>query len=227
MHLYAFRFYRIVYEDNECLPAAEVLKKAVEIEQNQDTYNLLLNNCEHFANKCKTGKKECHQQGTLFEILAECSIPTVVSYVVTSFQSGRLEKSDMEKIMEFGAKFSPKLAIIVALIFETLFLGRDFCDTKAKLDEGKLTREEFCNVIVKRVFATLSSIFSHWIVFFWLPEIKWFALGSFLGGYVLPVLGTIAVGTVGDYLAKLGGAFLAEQIITPLFIEVLIKEKSQ
>lgn len=90
-----------------------------------------------------------------------------------------------------------------------LFLGHDCKEAKTKLDEGELTREEYCEIIVKRVCSALCSI-------------PGFAVGFIVGGMVLPVLGAFIGGAVGDYLGKEAGEKLGE-LLTPLFVEHLAK----
>ncbi|CAB4044357.1 Hypothetical predicted protein, partial [Paramuricea clavata] len=220
-------FYRIVYKDHECLSASEVLKKAkARVDKKEPTYSLFTNNCEHFANECKTGKKECRQFWTPIKILVKSATSSCLSFLVESLRStgSWIKESDIviEEALEFGAKFSPTFATISAIIIETLSLKLDYSDAKAKLKQGRLTREEFYEVIVKRVCAAFLSIWGNCIGFTY-GEIKWLALGNFLGGWVLPILGVFVAGAGGDYLAKLVGGILAEKVVTPLVVSSLDK----
>ena len=218
--LYPFRFYRIVYKDHECLPASKVLEKArARVDKKEPAYCLFTNNCEHFANECKTGKKKCYQKQTPIEILVKSATSTCLSSLVESLRSrgGWIKESDIEKGMEFGAKVSPTFATILASIIETRYLFHDYSDAKTKFDKGKLNREEFREVIVKRACAAFLSIWGNWIVFVY-GEIKLLRppRPTFLGGWVLPILGIILAGAASDYLVKeLAGlivALLAEYI---------------
>lgn len=52
------RLSRIVYTQGTCLPSEEAAQEAEKLIENPDRwgpYNLISNNCEHFATKCKTG----------------------------------------------------------------------------------------------------------------------------------------------------------------------------
>jgi hypothetical protein len=186
-------------------------------------YNPVTNNCEHFANECKTGEKECRQFWTPIEILVKSATSSCLSFLVESLRStgSWIKESDIviEETLEFGAKFSPAFATILAIIIETLSLKLDYSDAKAKLKQGKLTREEFVEVIVKRVCAALLSIGGNCIGFI-CGAIKWSALGTILGGCILPILGVFVAGAGGDYLAKLAGGILAEKVVTPLVVSL-------
>ena len=74
----SFRYHRVVYNENECDPACEVLRKAQE-RIGESEYCPFINNCEHFANECKTGKKECHQMWTPLEICGKSMTATLAS----------------------------------------------------------------------------------------------------------------------------------------------------
>ncbi|ELT99405.1 hypothetical protein CAPTEDRAFT_188520 [Capitella teleta] len=52
--------YRMDYDPRRCFVDADVIETARN-GVGQDQYNILLNNCEHFANFCKTGKALSHQ----------------------------------------------------------------------------------------------------------------------------------------------------------------------
>jgi hypothetical protein len=98
--------------------------------------------------------------------------------------------------------------------FECLFysyIGHDCKNAKTKLDEGKLSREEYCEVIVKRVCGAVCSI-------------PGFAVGFVLGGMILPVLGAFLGGALGGFLGKEAGGKLGE-ILTPMIIEHLSGEE--
>ncbi|KAH3736736.1 hypothetical protein DPMN_043309 [Dreissena polymorpha] len=58
------RLFRIQYPPGHCLPPETVAKNAEDLVANPTkwgNYDLLTNNCEHFASKCKTGKAESNQ----------------------------------------------------------------------------------------------------------------------------------------------------------------------
>lgn len=53
------QLYRVVYKDGECLPAAEVMrraKNAVKLQSSWPHYHIIKNNCESFATYLKTGE---------------------------------------------------------------------------------------------------------------------------------------------------------------------------
>ena len=117
-----FRFYRIVHE--KCDLASKVLKKAqARVDKKGSAYCPVTNNCEHFANECKTGKNECHQQWTPIEILGKSAISSVGSLTKVAKNSqfmssyikkilsvcAKLKKLNIEKLTkEYGGKFNPK-----------------------------------------------------------------------------------------------------------------------
>lgn len=114
-------------------------------------------------------------------------------------------------MVEYGANIGAGLSIFTAFIIEVVLLGHDCREAKTKFDEEKLTREEYCEVIVKRVCGALCSI-------------PGFVVGFILGGMVLPILGAFLGGAVGDFLGKQAGGKLGE-LLTPLFIEHLAGKK--
>ncbi len=116
-----------------------------------------------------------------------------------------------------SAKFSPKLATCFAGILEFILFCRDCYYTKA-----------YHGVIIKRVLAAIcSTLIGHGIGFLF-DRIKCFALGTVLGGWVLPILGTFVAGAAGDYLVKeIAGVSLEVLTSSLTFIKLLIKEKSQ
>lgn len=66
------RLERVLYSDNNCLPPSTVIKNAYEYLRNPSScgfYDIVKNNCEHFATKCKTGFA-CSKQ--LWNKLAGC-----------------------------------------------------------------------------------------------------------------------------------------------------------
>ena len=59
--------YVVQYNDDECLPADEVVKNAYRW-LNARGYNMLINNCECMATVCKTGKLMTEQVRNLFKL---------------------------------------------------------------------------------------------------------------------------------------------------------------
>ena len=59
--------YVVQYNDDECLPADEVVKKAYRW-LNARGYNMLINNCECMATACKTGKSKTEQVRNLLKL---------------------------------------------------------------------------------------------------------------------------------------------------------------
>ncbi|XP_028396349.1 uncharacterized protein LOC114520305 [Dendronephthya gigantea] len=215
------RFYRIIYEENETIIApSEVLRKA-ESRIGEKRYCPFTNNCEHFASECKTGVKKCHQFWISVEILGKSALSSITSFLNRAVKWFRMtfrsenswfRQPGVTEIVEYGANIGTGLSIFTAFIIEVALLGHDCKEAKTKFDEEKLTREEYCEVIVKRVCGAACSI-------------PGFVVGFVLGGMVLPVLGAFLGGVVGDFLGKEAGGKLGE-LLTPLFIEHLAcKEK--
>ena len=116
-----------------------------------------------------------------------------------------LSKAKAKEIMEqYRAIFNPKYAVLIALVFEIVLLMYD-------LYKGSLTKEQFLEVVIKRICAAVCSIPSFWLAYY---------LGGMLSiticGYVLPaILVSIIAGAVGDFVAKEAGGKFAE-VVTPL-----------
>ena len=215
-------YYRIIYKDEECLSPEKVVEKAKEImNKGEHSYNFVSNNCEHFANECKTGKSTCHQMWTAIEILGKSALSSILSFVIQTFRSGSRQKIDPNSAFDkVGAQFNPRLAAIFASISEMFLLYHDYAALE-KYDEVVV------KAITKRVCAAVGSIVGD-LIGFYLGNIKRSFLGATVGGWVLPVLGTIALGCVGDWVAKLMFALLGE-LLAPLITELraLFRKKSQ
>lgn len=57
-------FVKFLYPEDECLSPTKVKEIAINILENRENwkgFNILNNNCEHFATYCKTGKAQCTQ----------------------------------------------------------------------------------------------------------------------------------------------------------------------
>lgn len=57
-------FVKFLYPENKCLSPTKVKENAINILENRENwkgFNILFNNCEHFATYCKTGKAYCTQ----------------------------------------------------------------------------------------------------------------------------------------------------------------------
>ena len=227
----------MVYKENECLRPCKVLKKARErIGEEEPSFNPVINNCEHFATECKTGKKECHQKWTPIEIGGKSVVATTGSGVrplkyakidgkkkVLAFE-GRIlailekifSKAKAEEIMKkYRAIFNPKYAVLIATICELALLIYD-CH---KASNSNLTEEKFTEVVTKRICAAFCSIPGFGFAYY---------LGGILSmaicGWALPAfLVSIIAGAAGDFAAKqLGGRF-ADAVVIPLF-ELLLSE---
>lgn len=214
------RFYRIVYEENECYSASTVLERA-RARLGEKGYRPFSNNCEHFANECKTGEKKCHQIWTGIEILAKSASSKIPSFVrevcekIFESSASVVRQPGIAEVAEEGFKLSTDLSIFIAAVIETVLLCKDYRVAKKKYDKGELTREEFCEVVVKRVCAGICSILLS-------------SFGFLLGGMVpLPILGCFTSflgGFLGDFLGKKAGGKLGD-LLTPLFIEHLVRKK--
>ena len=213
------------------------MKKARErIGEEKPTYCPLSNNCEHFATECKTGKKECHQKWTPIQIVGKSAVATTISCVgpltyakidegkkVLAFEETILSilekissKAKAEEIMEkYRSLFNPKYAVLIASICELALLIHD----RYKASNSNLTKEQFAEVVIKRICATFCSIPGFWLAYY---------LGGILSmaicGWALPaVLVSIIAGAAGDFAAKQLGGKLADAVVIPLF-ELLLSE---
>ena len=211
-------YYRIIYKDEECLSPEKVVETAKKImNEGGHSYNPVSNNCEHFANQCKTGKSICHQMRTPIEILRKSALSSILSFVVQKLRSGSRRKLYPNAAFnKVGAQFNLRLAAIFASISELFLLYWDYAALE-KYDE------EVVKVITKRVCAAVGSIVGDLIGFYY-GNIKWSYLGAIFGGWVLPVLGTIALGCVGDWVAKWIFAQLGE-LLAPMITEYLLPPK--
>lgn len=72
---------RVIYGINECLPPMEVVERANSLldgRMSWDNFNLITNNCEHFATYCKTGEAKSKQTEKIEELLN--SVKSTVKY---------------------------------------------------------------------------------------------------------------------------------------------------
>ena len=128
------RFYRIVYEESECLPADEVLKRA-QAKLGEKDFGMFTNNCEHFANECKTGEKKCYQIKTSIETLGKNAIGSITSFFRKGKQWFRMmlrsenswfRQPGVAEVVEYGTRIGAGLAIFVTFIIELVLLGKIF-----------------------------------------------------------------------------------------------------
>ena len=140
-HIFSFlprRFYRVVYEDNKCLPADEVLERA-QAKLGEKDYGVFTNNCEHFANECKTGEKKCHQIKTSIEILGKNAMESITSFfkrgkllfrVMLRSENSWFRQPGVTEVVEYGTWIGAGLAIFVTFIIELVLLGKIFPQVK-------------------------------------------------------------------------------------------------
>ena len=124
--------YRYDYNVKECLAPREVIGMA-KSRLHENRYNLLTNNCEHFAHWCKTGearsnqvkefKKMCHRLGK-----------TVVPYFYTAGKA--LMKSQKMASSVTNSEFN---AMIV-----------DIRKAAVQCSDGNISGQEFFKIVVKR-----------------------------------------------------------------------------
>ena len=236
----------MVYKENECLQPCKILKKARErIGEEKPRFCLPSNNCEHFATECKTGKKECHQKWTPIEIGGKSVVATTGSGVrplkyakidekkkVLAFEETILSilqkissKAKAEEIMEkYRAIFNPKNAVLIASICELALLIYDYY----KASNSNLTKEQFAEVVIKRICATFCSIPGFWLAYYLGGMLSIAICGGYtllaVCGYALPAfLVSIVAGAAGDFAAKQLGGKLADAVVIPLF-ELLLSE---
>lgn len=94
----------VSYAEGDCLPAGQTLRRAMG-RLGEQNYNLLFNNCEHFAHWCKTGRhrsaqvEEALQAGSWGALALGQFMPAAVltGAKVLLRQGLRLEPSQLEK----------------------------------------------------------------------------------------------------------------------------------
>jgi hypothetical protein len=121
-----------VYDESECLPANEVLKRA-ETKLGEKNFCPFTNNCEHFANECKTGEKECRQIRTSIEDLGKNAISSITSFLdrarkwfrmVLRSENSWFRQLGVTELVEYGAQFCTGMSIFVAFTVEVVLLGK-------------------------------------------------------------------------------------------------------
>ena len=227
----SFRYHRVVYNENECDPACEVLRRARK-RIGEDEYCLVMSNCEHFANECKTGKKECHQKWTPPEICGKSTTATLASlrlfadkvleYLKINKNTTYLaHKKKLETILEeilgkmsskakeLGEKyleiFNPTFAMYIGLFVELVLLVLDLYTAY----NSNMNLKQFLEVIIKRICAAVASV-------------PGFQISYCLGGILplcfvsyafFPTCGALIAGPIGDFLSKLIGGLLGDLIV--------------
>ena len=121
-----------MYHENECLPATDVLERT-EARLGEKHYCLFTNNCEHFANECKTGEKKCHQIWTSIEILGKNAISSITSFLnsaikwcrmVVRSENSWVRQPGVAEVAEHCVKFGTGLSIFIVFIVEVVILGK-------------------------------------------------------------------------------------------------------
>ena len=72
---------------------AETVKRARE-KLGQGDWDLLFNNCEHFAVWCKTGKKRCHQVKNALEVLGAAAMLVFIGIIAVAGAGGGSKEHD-------------------------------------------------------------------------------------------------------------------------------------
>lgn len=194
----------------------------------EEKYNLVTNNCEHFANECKTGEKVCHQIWTPIEIFVKSITATIGSFFKSPKDSRWLSviekllsmlpkvvkptKTRIKKLLEkYAANFNPKMAAYIAIVIEAILLC---CDACRGYHQGKMSRNECIDVIVTRLLAAATSI-----PFFLFVNIAC-GLIPLCAGCIVPVayIAAIAFGPVADWLGKLAGGLIGKRVVMPMVL---------
>ena len=229
----SFRYHRVVYNENECDPACEVLGRARK-RIGEDEYSPFINNCEHFANECKTGKKECHQKWTPIEIFLKSTTATLGSLreVVSKVLQFVLKQLKIDEKKKYLFTIKNKLENILEETLEKInsnakglyekydaIFNPTYAVYIASFIElvllgfdlytaynSNMNLKQFLEVIIKRICAAMFSFCG-------------FPISYGLGGIVplyfvshafFPFCGALIAGYIGDFLSKLIGGLLED-----------------
>lgn len=169
--------YLIKHKD--CLSAEKVVLRARErLGENQ--YDLLENNCEHFAMWCKTGIKSSEQVKNLLETIEKNLFEEIVKNVI---------------LMPFllngtSAGMSPSARMTLEVVVELVFAAYDINCAMADLRAGQITQMEYNDAISKRIMVSICSIAGS-IVGEHYGEKEGRLAGRFFGGLTGRFCGTI------------------------------------
>jgi len=141
-------------------------------------YNLLTNNCEHFARWCKTGHKRSMQSESFFRSMSSRAFTMLQSSIVSGSKFlfsppgqavlkhggnvlNNAAKSDAVKVAAGQAmsnEVAPILPAVATCLTPALIISReiqmvcrDIRDAQQQRRDGNITRQEFIKITVKRV----------------------------------------------------------------------------
>ena len=177
--------YRITgHNPLKCFPPKEVLVRA-RSKLGERNYNLITNNCEHFAMWCKTGDKTCNQLKTFGKQTAKTTIQAAAHHAT------------MKALGEqTGVALDAAIVGTVALLSEVTLALIDNHAAKAKLVAGEISRQEYNNMVRKRVKTGTCNVTGS-------------VVGCVMGQLVTPGFG----GTIGVALGSTGATILGYVIL--------------
>jgi hypothetical protein len=158
------------------------------------------------------------------------SHPTIANIYEScfSFFGGSDLKAQLKKMVaEYEERHQLNFwyGVIISLIFEGYLLYSDNSAAQAKSGEAGHTEIHKANT--KRIFAAVCSSIGGSLIWSYVGNrIKYLSWGPILGGWVLPILGTIALGFVVDWLTKVLGGYL-EELLAPIIEGILSKAKTE
>lgn len=109
--------------------------KRAQAKLGEKDYGVFTNNCEHFANECKTGEKKCHQIKTSIEIFGKNAIGSIASFfrksklwfrMMLRSENSWFRQPGVTEVVEYGTRIGAGLAIFVTFIIELVLLGEIF-----------------------------------------------------------------------------------------------------
>lgn len=179
--------YRIDYDSRFRNPSETVVQRA-KTRVGEHSYNLLTNNCEHFARWCVTGKHCSFQVQSFYRALAQRFAWSVqgrfAQYLVklgvtVARQPNRLTARVMNKVFSYFARSGSKMAsdelnsvaagsvaarpvatVATGLVvaYEVISATRDIRTAYQQRKEGVIDRDEFLRVTIKRTCEGVGSL---------------------------------------------------------------------
>ena len=144
-----------IIESNSCFSADEIVARA-ECRIGEQKYDLFENNCEHFANWCRSGQSESHQVN-LTEALARQSAAVITKPWVRNWAYRKASKMASAKVTGVAARLLTRSPAIVAGVADAVQAVAEVISIK----QGK-TKDE--SHLIGRQAAIASSVALGWIV---------------------------------------------------------------
>lgn len=124
-------------------------------------YNLLLKNCEHFAQWCKTGCERSQQAESFFRSVGQ-RITNLSSYLKLGtkffYQSAATHNVAANEASKSVLPLSKALPLAVVVGNEIQMICRDIKEAQDKRRAGDMSREEFIKFTVKRTSECVGSL---------------------------------------------------------------------